>query len=111
MITFKDDFNTEKDEKQKAIDESKKLQNQLDEANKVIQSLSDKVILYQHQIMQQSEQQERMSKHIQALIASDTFRSERQYSQRRSFPYSFEVNFYPFVQSSIKCFDKASLKW
>ena len=95
MLTFQDDFNKEKEEKQKSIKESAKLQSQLDDSKKTIQSLSDKVVLYKQQIMKLSQNQDHLYKQIKAL-ADDSGHyqyqpMQRQLSYRHSYPLDFQV--------------------
>ena len=96
MLTFQDDFNTEKEEKQKSINESAKLKSQLDDSKKTIQSLSDKVTLYRHQIMKLTQNQDHLYRQIKALADdSGSYRYEpmqRQLSYRHSYPLDIQVS-------------------
>ena len=106
MLTFQDDFNKEKDDKQKSVKESERLQAQLDESKRVIQSLSDSIALYKQQILKLSQNQDHLHKQIKALIDDRdyTYRPmERQLSQRHSFPLSLEVRL--VLNLNCICFD------
>ena len=96
MLTFQDDFNNEKEEKEKSMKESAKLQTMLDESKKTIQSLSDKVTLYKQQIMKLTQNQEHLYKQIRALADDngnyDYHPMQRQLSYRHSYPMDFQVS-------------------
>lgn len=96
MMTFKDDFDTEREEKHKSLEESRQFKSQLDEANRVIQTLSDKIAVYKEHILKLSGSQDHLRKQITALIDSENEMPnsiQRQHSQRYSYPFSSEVGF------------------
>jgi len=91
MLTFQDDFNKEKEEKQKLTEESTTLRLQLDDAKRTIQSLSDKATLYKNQVMKLSQNQDNLYRKIRALADdSESYQYQpiqRQLSLRHSYPF------------------------
>ena len=96
MLTFQDDFNKEKEEKQKLTEESSTLRAQLDDAKRTIQSLSDKATLYKNQIMKLSQNQDNLYRKIRALADdSESYQyqpMQRQLSLRHSYPFDSQVS-------------------